>query len=77
MAMTGVSRLFVDTNIIVYASDGLSVFNQIANDILTQARQQKTELIISSQILREYLSATTRSLAITGIPSLADIIKIF
>jgi predicted nucleic acid-binding protein len=75
MMMTGVNQLFVDTNIIVYAADALSPFNQAASAVLLSVRQQGVELIISQQILREYLVVNTRSFIITGIPTMADIIQ--
>ncbi len=74
MTMTGVSRLFIDTNIIIYAADGTSLYNQLAKQALLAARQQASELVISSQILREYLSTTTKSYLITGVPSLSNIL---
>lgn len=60
MVMEGVELLFVDTNILVYATDGLSPWYQTANEALQTARDLDVELFISTQILREYLAATTR-----------------
>jgi predicted nucleic acid-binding protein len=75
--MMPVSRLFVDTNILVYYTNTVSTFNQVAVNALETARQQGKELIISPQILREYLATTTRlSLAGNG-PSLSEIIQNF
>jgi len=56
----GVSHLFVDTNILVFATDAGSPFQSAAETELEQWRKQGTDLYISVQILREYLAVTTR-----------------
>lgn len=77
MVMTGVSDLFVDTNILIYATDPVSPLNRTATDTLQHARATGIDLMISPQILREYLAAATR-VAITGRGSpIADILKNF
>ena len=65
MATTGVSQLFVDTNILIYATDPVSPLNGTAIGTLQHARATSIDLMISPQILREYLAAATR-VAITG-----------
>jgi predicted nucleic acid-binding protein len=65
MMMTGVSRLFVDTNVLMYATDSQSPWHARATEVLTQARQQGLTLVISPQVLREYLAAMTR-MSLTG-----------
>ncbi len=77
MVMTGVSQLFVDTNILIYATDPVSPLNRIAVDTLQYGRAAGIDLLISPQILREYLAAATR-IAVTGSGSpIADILKNF
>ena len=60
MVTPGVSHLFVDTNILVFATDARSPFASAAETELEQWRKQGTDLYISVQILREYLAVTTR-----------------
>jgi predicted nucleic acid-binding protein len=60
MVTPGVSHLFVDTNILVFATDARSSFASAAETELEQWRKQGTELYISVQVLREYLAVTTR-----------------
>jgi predicted nucleic acid-binding protein len=52
---------FVDTNVLVYATDLGSPWYHTATEILNRARQEGIELVISSQILREYLVVATRA----------------
>jgi predicted nucleic acid-binding protein len=73
--MTGVDRLFVDTNVLIYATNASSPWHGLANAALQEARQLGIELIISTQILREYLATATRlSGTDSGIP-FADIFE--
>ncbi len=58
--MKDVKRLFVDTNILIFATNELSEWRLAAERKLQEARQLGIELIISAQILREYLAAATR-----------------
>lgn len=51
---------FVDTNILIYASQRGSAFHARAVARLERARRDGESLWISRQILREYLAATTR-----------------
>jgi predicted nucleic acid-binding protein len=60
MEMTDVDRLFVDTNILIYATNEASPWYAVANAALRHARQLGVELILSTQVLREYLAAATR-----------------
>jgi predicted nucleic acid-binding protein len=60
MVTPGVSHLFVDTNILVFATDASSPFESAAETELEQWRKQGTDLYISVQVLREYLAVTTR-----------------
>jgi predicted nucleic acid-binding protein len=60
MVTAGVDRLFVDTNILLFASSKDSPFQTAAELSLGQWRSQSTGLFVSTQILREYLAVTTR-----------------
>ena len=60
MVTPGVSHLFVDTNILVFATNAGSPFESAAETELEQWRRQGTYLYISVQVLREYLAVTTR-----------------
>jgi len=60
MVTPGVSHLFVDTNILVFATDAASPFQSAAETELEQWRKQGINLYISVQVLREYLAVTTR-----------------
>ena len=51
---------FVDTNVLVYASQKQSAHYSRAMSALEHARQDRLELWISRQILREYLATVTR-----------------
>lgn len=65
MVIEAVKRIFVDTNILIFATNELSIWHHPSIELLQTANNQGIELIISPQILREYLAATTR-LSITG-----------
>lgn len=52
--------VFVDTNILVYGTTVDSPFYQNAIDKLTQFDGQGILLCISNQVLREYMTVTTR-----------------
>jgi len=72
---TGVRELFVDTNVLIFATNSLSPWQRAAEGALMGARQQGVELVLSPQILREYLVAATReNVAGAGLP-LADILS--
>ncbi len=74
MAMTGVSELFVDNNVLVYSTNSFSPWHRVARDRLQEARQLGVDLVISTQILREYLAVATRSSTTTGSPSLSELL---
>ena len=61
MALTGAKTCFIDTNILVYASDTNSPWYRKANQALNNAISGGVLLVISPQVLREYLSVATRS----------------
>ena len=60
MATMAAEPRFVDTNILVYASQLTSPWHDRAEAVLRAADADSAELWISDQILREYLSVVTR-----------------
>lgn len=60
MTLTGVKRLFVDTNVLIFATNSASPWHLPASIILQEARRLGVELIVSPQVIREYLVAATR-----------------
>ena len=75
MTMTDASDLFTDTNILVYATDAASPWHQPATAALQAARRDGTRLILSPQILREYLATATRSNVTGSGPSITQILE--
>ncbi len=59
MALTGVRKLFVDTNILVYATNSFSPWHHLANTRLQELRRLGIDLVISTQIVREYLTVAS------------------
>jgi predicted nucleic acid-binding protein len=76
MMTSGASALFIDTNILVYATNLSSPLYKVALDKLVKARQSGTELIISIQTLREFLATTVR-LKIQSMPDILQDLKAF
>ena len=74
MVMTAGDDLFVDTNILVYATDTLSPWNMAAVGSLQNAIDTGTTVVISPQIISEYLAVASRSSLTIGMPQLATII---
>jgi predicted nucleic acid-binding protein len=60
MVTTAAEEWFVDTNILVYATDPQSPWHPRATEALNRARQEGIELVASPQVLREYLAIATR-----------------
>jgi predicted nucleic acid-binding protein len=60
MAITAGSRIFVDTNILVYANLAQSPFHDEAVTHLRKLEKTDMDLCISRQVLREYLAVMTR-----------------
>lgn len=73
MATTG-GELFVDTNVWLYATDPASPWNTPAREVLDTAQAFGTTLVISSQIVREYLAVATRPGVVEPAPSVADLL---
>ena len=61
MATTGVSQLFVDTNVLVYATDANSPWQGLAETALADWQGVGAQLCVSVQVLREYLAVVTRT----------------
>lgn len=57
--MTSDSSLFVDTNVLIYATNELSPWHRVAAQLLETAWQDG-DVVVSPQVLREYLAAGTR-----------------
>ncbi len=55
------SRVFVDTNILFYANDPASAFGLQALSRINEIASLNNEMIISSQVIREYALATLRN----------------
>ncbi len=75
MLTKDVERLFVDTNILIFATNALSPWHVAATKLLQEARELGVELILSQQILREYLAAATRINILAEGPALAEILE--
>ncbi|MGH2586045.1 MAG: type II toxin-antitoxin system VapC family toxin [Dehalococcoidia bacterium] len=61
--MTVDSPLFLDTNILIYATDPSSPWYDATLSALQTARNTGTEMVIGPQILREFVSSPTRGSA--------------
>lgn len=68
-------KLFVDTNVLVYATDTQSPFYVQAVNALDISLMNGADLVISSQVLREYLAVTTRLRVSNPDVSLEDILE--
>ena len=60
MVMTGDSSVFVDTNILVYASIPETPLHSVALDVVQTLERTGKALWVSRQILREYVATLTR-----------------
>ena len=60
MKTGAVNTVFLDTNVLVYASVTASPFHQQALSAIQNYAAAGTELWISRQVLREYLAVVTR-----------------
>ena len=67
--------VFVDTNILIYASIRSSPFHQLAHDAIRGLEKENAELFISRQVLREYLASMTRPDMLTKELSRASVIE--
>ena len=67
-------ELFVDTNVWLYASSPRSPWYAAASTTLGNARAAGASLVISPQIIREYLAAATRPGVLDPAPTLTDLL---
>lgn len=56
----GKEKVFIDTNILIYANLISSPFRQKAQNKLIELYTQETILYVSNQVIREYLSALSK-----------------
>jgi len=66
--------VFIDTNILIYANLAMSPFHLQATEGLQALDEQRLDLWISRQILREYLSGMTRQGDLTGEIPIASLV---
>lgn len=69
------NRVFIDTNILVYARAAQSPFHNAALQVIQSLDDSEVEIWISRQILREYLSTLTRPQQFTNPLSLETLIE--
>ncbi len=60
MVTTGDDALFVDTNVLIYATNPRSPWRAGAIRALQTAHQQGLRMVVSPQVLREYIAAASR-----------------
>lgn len=75
MAATNAKTLFVDTNVLIYATDPQSPFQPIADQLLEQAYTTDLVMALSPQVLREYLAVAARASSAGGRMQLADALE--
>jgi len=73
MTTTGAEPLFLDTNVLIYATDRGSPLQSVAAGALHDARDAGVPLVVSPQVLREYLAVALRPAAAGGGASLDDV----
>jgi len=66
-------RLFLDTNVLIYATDERVPLQPVALATIQSARDAGTALVISQQIVRESLAVATRPAAAGGGSILGDV----
>jgi predicted nucleic acid-binding protein len=71
MATTAVDRVFVDTNVLVYANVASAALHATALAAFHNLRGAGAELWVSRQVLREYLATLTRPGIYAAPPSAA------
>lgn len=67
MATTVVDRVFLDTNVLVAATDRLRAAHHSAVEVLDGWRANGATLYVSGQVLREYLVVVTRPVSANGL----------
>lgn len=66
MATTAGSRVFLDTNVLIFAHSTLALEHAMAVAALRDLETSAAEVWISRQVLREYLSGMTKPGSFTG-----------
>ena len=64
MTTTGDKLCFLDTNVLIYASNNISPWHQSSKEKIQKLLSEEFRLFISPQILREYVSVASRSIGI-------------
>lgn len=67
MEVTPGDLLFLDTNILLTATDESRVHHELARDVITLQQRIGLHLGISGQIIREYLVVATRDAEVNGL----------
>jgi predicted nucleic acid-binding protein len=73
MTTTGGEALFLDTNVLIYATDPRSPLQPVAEGALQRNRSSGTALVVSPQVLREYMAVALRPANAGGGASLEDV----
>ncbi len=73
MSTEAVERLFVDTNVLVYANVAEAPFHTEARAAIRTYEDQGVTLWISRQIIREYLATLTRPNVFETSPDIATL----
>lgn len=60
MTMPGDDAVFVDTNVLVYAAVAESPLHEVARQELRDLRLNGRQIIVSNQVVREFLACLTR-----------------
>ncbi len=66
-------KIFIDTNILIYANLSLSPFHELAQNRIKQFVTTGFNLFLSRQVLREYLSSMTRKNELTAEVSITQL----
>lgn len=75
MTTTAGSRIFVDTNILVYANLARSPFHNQAVAKLKDLESMEIDLVVSRQVLREYLAVMSRPNTLTEEISTSSLVQ--
>lgn len=73
MTTTGGETLFLDTNVLIYATDPRSPLQPVAEGALQRNRSAGTLLVVRPQVLREYMAVALRPANAGGSASLEDV----
>jgi len=73
--MTEGDPVFVDTNVLVYASVAEAPLHELAVEKLRRLHEEGSELWVSNQVLREYMVTLSRPGTFKNPPSMPVLIK--